>query len=180
MHFSRDRSSMHTFPLLGLNVASACWCVCCAVHYFCMSHTHSHIHLFPPASFLSMSRVPTGLNSGSRRHQNPLRITALRANVILCMLWHLFYDCLHIKYLNKQNGGLAAARRESHSFPCGGRWRAGRSWVCGGGRQNARHSEEKCSAWLQSKFPTTFFFNSHPAAVAAEPSVSDCAGPGGS
>lgn len=126
-----------------------------------MYHAHSHIHLFPLASFLSVSRVPTGLNSRSHRHQNPLRITAFRVHVILCVLWHLFYDCLHIKYLNKQNGGLAAARGESHSFPCDGRRRAGRSWVCGGGRQNVRHSEEKCSAWLQSKRPTTGFFSSH-------------------
>lgn len=75
------------------------------------------------------------------------------------MLWHLFYDCLHIKYLNKQNGGLAAAGGESYSFPCGGRQHAGWSWVCVGGRRNARHSEEKCSAWLQSKRPTTGFFS---------------------
>lgn len=38
-------------------------------------------------------------------------LLSLTAHVILCMLWHLFYDCLHIKYLNKQNGGADCCRR---------------------------------------------------------------------
>lgn len=148
-----------------------------------MFHANSHTHLFPPASFLSTSRVPTGLNSGSRTHQKPLGITAFRAHVILCMLWHLFYDCLHIKYLNKQNGGLAAARGESHSFPCGGRQHACGSvvsvwWREGGGMLDTVKRNAPLGSNLSAR--RRVFFHSRPAAVAAEPSVSDCAGPGGS
>lgn len=85
----------------------------------------------------------------------------------LFLFWHLFYDCLHIKYLNKQNlvlglrfaqgwwGGGGGVREEEdgwwHSFRKWAKKRRRAEAAAAVERQDKKKKKKKSFAWLQSK-----------------------------